>query len=111
MFLYDLKGAKMPKINFDKQLDKTIKMGIEYAQEREKLKTLFCDRYDRLAINTLLNLLSDKGHPSEQEFAKQFREHYTSSNYDEKEIKEFQRLFGKYKDQIINDLEESSDGE
>ncbi len=101
----------MLKNSFDKQLDKTLKIGVNYIKEREKLKKLFYDKYDKLAINKLLDLLANKGHPSEQEFAKQFREHYKSNNYDEKEIKEFQRLFSKYKESVINDLENSSDGE
>ncbi len=101
----------MLKNSFDKQLNKTLKIGTDYIQEREKLKNLFCDKYDKLAINKLLKLLADKGHPSEQQFAKHFGQHYYSSNYDEKEIKEFQRLFGKYKEEIINDIENLSDGE
>lgn len=101
----------MPKSSFDKQLDKTIKKGTQYTLYREKLKKMFCDKYDRVAINKLLYSLEKKGHPSEQKFAEQFKKHYTSNNYDEKEIEEFQRLFRKYKESIINDLENSLDGE
>lgn len=100
----------MLKNNFDKQLDRTLKKGVEYTYEREKLKNMFCDKYDKTSIHVLLDLLANKGHPSEQEFAEQFKTHYESSNYDETEIQEFQRLFNKYKESIINDLE-SSDGE
>ena len=101
----------MPKSSFDKQLDKTIKKGTQYTLYREKLKKMFCDKYDRVAINKLLYSLEKKGHPSEQKFAEQFKKHDTSNNYDKKEIEEFQRFFRKYKESIINDLENSLDGE
>lgn len=101
----------MLKKSFEKQLDKVLEIGAKYTEEREKLKTMFCDKYDKISINILLELLTNKGHPSEQQFAIRFRADYESNNYDEKEIEEFQRLFGKYRESIINDLEGSPDGE
>lgn len=101
----------MRKKSFDKQLDYTKKIGEKYSQEREKLKQMFCDKYDKTSISILLDLLANKGHPSEQEFAKQFKLHYESNNYSEVEIEEFKRLFSKYKVLIINDLESSTDGD
>lgn len=101
----------MRKKSFDKQLDNTKKIGEKYTQEREKLKRMFCDKYDKISINILLVLLANKGHPSEKEFAEQFKLHYESNNYNEVEIEEFRRLFNKYKELIINDLETSTDGD
>lgn len=94
---------------FDKQLEKTLKASEKYSNERDKLKKLFCDEYDNMAIVTLLNSLLDKGHPSEKMFASAFRNHYESDNYNEVEIKEFDRLYKKYKEEIINTLEENGE--
>lgn len=94
---------------FEKQLERTLKISAQYTEEREKLKKMFCDEYDNIAITILLESLVNKGHPSEKNFANQFKEHYESGNYNESEIHEFKRLFNKYKEDVINTLE--TDGE
>ena len=93
--------------SFDKQLEKTLKIGAQHATEREKLKRMFCNEFDNVSIITLLESITYKGHPAEKQFANTFKAHYESDNYDEQEIKEFKRLFDKYKQDVIIALEES----
>lgn len=94
---------------FDKQLEKTLKLHVRYNFECEKLKEKFCDEYDKATITALLELLITKGHPGEQTFAKEFKEHYESDNYTDQEMSTFQKMFYKYKHELVNKLE--SDGE
>lgn len=95
--------------SFDKQLDKTLKIGAQHTREREKLKEMFCNEYDNISVNTLLESLQSKGHPSEKRFAINFKVHYESDNYDEQEIGEFKRLFVKYKKDVIATIEQTED--
>lgn len=90
---------------FDKQLEKTLKIGAQYTFECEKLKEKFCDEYDKITITTLLDLLISEGHPGEKNFANNFKTHYESDNYSDKEISEFKKFFDKYKKDVINTLE------
>ena len=90
---------------FDKQLEKTLRIGAQYTLECEKLKEKFCDEYDKATIMTLLELIITKGHPSEQNFANEFKKHYESDNYNDKEMSTFKKMFSKYKRDVINTLE------
>lgn len=92
---------------FDKQLEKTLKIGEQYTIEREKTKELFCIEYDKKTILALLELLITKGHPGEESFANQFKTHYYSDNYDDKEMAMFKKLVGRYKEDLISTLEEA----
>ncbi len=95
----------MFEITFDKQLEKTLKLGSQYETELEKLKDKFCNEYDSVSISALLELLISKGHPSEKNFAKEFKQHYESDNYNDKEISVFKKMFSKYKEDVINNIE------
>lgn len=95
-------------ITFEKQLEKTLKAHVKYTNECEKLKEIFCDEYDKATILALLELLITK-HPGEQTFAKEFMEHYENDNYSDQEISTFQKMFHKYKKELVNKLE--SNGE
>lgn len=90
---------------FEKQLEKTLKIKAQYTSECAKLKEKFCDEYDRVAIMTLLELLITKGHPGEQKFAQEFKNHYTSDNYNDQEMSIFKKMFSKYKKDVIETLE------
>lgn len=90
---------------FEKQLEKTLKLGTQYSIECEKLKEKFCYEYDKVTIMALIELLISKGHPSEQTFASEFKKHYESDNYTDKEMSEFKKMFIKYKENIIDILE------
>lgn len=96
---------------FEKQLEKTLKLGSQYTIECEKLKAKFCDEYDKDTIMTLIELLINKGHPSEQSFASKFKNHYESDNYTDKEMSEFKKMFIKYKENVIDTLESNGDKE
>lgn len=94
---------------FEKQLDKTLKLHTKYTLECEKLKEKFCNEYDKATIIALLELLITKGHPGEKTFANEFKEHYESDNYSDEEMSTFQKMFRKYKNELVNKLE--SNGE
>lgn len=94
---------------FDKQLEKTLKMSSQYTKERELLKQMFFKRFDKISVITLLDILITDGHPSEKKFAIDFRTHYESNNFNEGEIKEFDRLYREYKEKVINNLDSNGD--
>lgn len=94
--------------SFEKQLEKTLKISTQCAKEREELKNKFFRKYDKTSVITLLDILMD-GHPAEQQFSIEFREHYESNNFNEVEIKEFYRLFKENKEKVINSLESNGD--
>lgn len=89
---------------YEKQLNTTLKVASQYTKEREKLKNMFYDEYDSPTIYSLINLLVDKGHPIEKNFAKSFQNLYESGNFSESEVKEFERLKQKYKEALVDFL-------
>lgn len=99
----------MFELTFDKQLDRTIKLGAKYTKECEKLKDKFCREYDKKTVITLLDLLISNGHPGEQMFATKFRDHYNSDNYSDQEMYEFKKLLDQYKEELVNTLESNGD--
>lgn len=92
--------------DFDKQLSKTLNLLKTCSREREKLKELFYNEYDKVTIVSLIKLVSKRGHPSEAIFVEKFGDEYKSGNFDEVEISQFKRLFDKYKPDLIQMLEE-----
>ena len=94
---------------FDKQLEKTLKINEEHTKERERLKKMFLEEFDRATIITFIDLIYKKGHPVEVKFIETFKDDYDSGNYDEVEIKEFKSLTVIYKSDLIDCLNRKED--
>ena len=86
----------------DKQLAKTEKTKTKYTEQREVLKDIFINTYDKPTVIALIRLIlkTDLAREEEKIFVRNFERSYESGNFDETQIKQFKKLFIQYKDNI-----------
>ena len=88
----------------DEQLRKTSAAHVQYDEEKEALKNIFYDTYDKPTVVSLLKLIAQIGHPVDKEIAERFEEDYNSNNFDDNEVVWFKRVYVRYNEPLLEQL-------
>ncbi len=94
----------------DEQIKKTSAAHVQYDEEKEALKNIFYDTYDKPTVVSLLKLIAKIGHPADQKTAEQFQKDYDSNNFDDNEVTWFKKAYERYNEPLLEQLNREEEG-
>ena len=84
-----------------RQIRKAEKAHEQYVNAVECLKNTYYEIYDKDAVEMLIEVVNENGHPSHRSKINEFSDKYKSEQIDEVDIKTFKRFLNNYNDEFL----------